>query len=235
MLTTARRSAANAPETGGARCPAEAVRAIACQTPGFEAAIVAHRPGFRVYVDRARLTEQDLGAPVSDQELIRIVPVIAGTVFHNDKPAAVIDIATLTGACMVALGGVRSGLFSSNEALAGALATALMFAVLWPKTAREGVARIACTISGSMLAGAPLLLSACGFLAIGMPVAFALGVSTLCAVLLGSCSSTAAAPAESTAPADPLTGQQLLYPEQRAAAVVIDLELAVVLLFASFL
>ncbi len=31
-----------------------------------------------------------------------------------------------------------------------------------------------------------LLLSACGFLAIGMPVAFALGVSTLCAVLLGS-------------------------------------------------
>lgn len=37
------------------------------------------------------------------------------------KPAAVIDIATLTGACVVALGGVRSGLFSSNEALAGAL------------------------------------------------------------------------------------------------------------------
>lgn len=37
------------------------------------------------------------------------------------KPAAVIDIATLTGACVVALGGVRSGLFSSNEALAEAL------------------------------------------------------------------------------------------------------------------
>ncbi|MBQ0931821.1 TRAP transporter large permease [Ideonella sp. 4Y16] len=31
-----------------------------------------------------------------------------------------------------------------------------------------------------------LLLSACGLLAIGMPVAFALGVSTLCAVMLGS-------------------------------------------------
>lgn len=49
-----------------------------------------------------------------------------------------------------------------------------------------------------------------------------LGAAVLCAVLLGSCRSTAAAPAESTAPADPLTGQQLLYPEQRVAAVVIE-------------
>jgi leucyl aminopeptidase len=36
----------------------------------------------------------------------------------------VIDIATLTGACVVALGGVRSGLFSSDDALAGALQAA---------------------------------------------------------------------------------------------------------------
>ena len=49
-----------------------------------------------------------------------------------------------------------------------------------------------------------------------------LGAAVLCAVLLGSCGGTAAAPAESTAPADPVTGQQLLYPEQRAAAVVIE-------------
>lgn len=40
------------------------------------------------------------------------------------KPRAVIDIATLTGACVVALGGVRSGLFSNNEALAESLAKA---------------------------------------------------------------------------------------------------------------
>jgi leucyl aminopeptidase len=32
-----------------------------------------------------------------------------------------VDIATLTGACVVALGGVRSGLFSSDDALAQAL------------------------------------------------------------------------------------------------------------------
>jgi len=37
------------------------------------------------------------------------------------KPRAIIDIATLTGACVVALGGVRSGLFSNNEALAASL------------------------------------------------------------------------------------------------------------------
>ncbi len=39
-------------------------------------------------------------------------------------PAAVIDIATLTGACVVALGGVRSGLFATDEALAQALQAA---------------------------------------------------------------------------------------------------------------
>ncbi|MBS0401554.1 MAG: leucyl aminopeptidase, partial [Proteobacteria bacterium] len=40
------------------------------------------------------------------------------------KPRAVIDIATLTGACVIALGGVRSGLFASSDALAGALHSA---------------------------------------------------------------------------------------------------------------
>ena len=37
------------------------------------------------------------------------------------KPRAVIDIATLTGACVIALGGLRSGLFSNDDALAAAL------------------------------------------------------------------------------------------------------------------
>ncbi|WP_213954857.1 MULTISPECIES: leucyl aminopeptidase [unclassified Variovorax] len=40
------------------------------------------------------------------------------------EPAAVIDIATLTGACVVALGGVRSGLFSTDDKLAAALEAA---------------------------------------------------------------------------------------------------------------
>jgi leucyl aminopeptidase len=36
----------------------------------------------------------------------------------------VVDIATLTGACVIALGAVRSGLFSPDDALAGALLAA---------------------------------------------------------------------------------------------------------------
>ena len=37
------------------------------------------------------------------------------------KPKAVIDIATLTGACVIALGAVRSGMFATEDGLADAL------------------------------------------------------------------------------------------------------------------
>ncbi len=40
------------------------------------------------------------------------------------KPAAVVDAATLTGACVVALGAVNSGLYANNDALAEQLLTA---------------------------------------------------------------------------------------------------------------
>ena len=51
----------------------------------------------------------------------RLVLCDALTYAERFKPRAVIDIATLTGACVVALGGVRSGLFSSNDDLAAQL------------------------------------------------------------------------------------------------------------------
>ncbi|MFZ4479709.1 MAG: leucyl aminopeptidase [Rhodoferax sp.] len=54
----------------------------------------------------------------------RLVLCDALTYAERFKPRAVVDIATLTGACMVALGGVRSGLFSSNDELATALLAA---------------------------------------------------------------------------------------------------------------
>ena len=54
----------------------------------------------------------------------RLVLCDALTYAERFKPRAVVDIATLTGACVVALGSVRSGLFSSDEALASALAAA---------------------------------------------------------------------------------------------------------------
>ncbi len=50
----------------------------------------------------------------------------------------------------------------------------------------------------------------------------ALGALVLCAVLLTGCTLSGGTPADSTASADPLTGQELLYPGQRIAAVVID-------------
>jgi len=51
----------------------------------------------------------------------RLVLCDALTYAERFKPQAVIDIATLTGACVIALGAVRSGLFSSDDALAAQL------------------------------------------------------------------------------------------------------------------
>jgi leucyl aminopeptidase len=51
----------------------------------------------------------------------RLVLCDALTYAERFKPAAVVDIATLTGACVVALGAVRSGLFSGTNDLAEAL------------------------------------------------------------------------------------------------------------------
>jgi leucyl aminopeptidase len=50
------------------------------------------------------------------------------------KPAAVVDIATLTGACYTALGGVAAGLFSTDDTLREALLSAADTTTekLWP-------------------------------------------------------------------------------------------------------
>jgi leucyl aminopeptidase len=48
----------------------------------------------------------------------RLILCDALTYAEQFKPAAVIDIATLTGACVIALGNVPSALFANNEALA---------------------------------------------------------------------------------------------------------------------
>ncbi len=54
----------------------------------------------------------------------RLVLCDALTYAERFKPRAVVDIATLTGACVVALGAVRSGLFSADDTLAAALLAA---------------------------------------------------------------------------------------------------------------
>ncbi|MFA5663512.1 leucyl aminopeptidase [Castellaniella sp.] len=54
----------------------------------------------------------------------RLILCDALTYAERFKPAAVIDIATLTGACVIALGHVNSGLFSTDDALAEQLLAA---------------------------------------------------------------------------------------------------------------
>lgn len=54
----------------------------------------------------------------------RLILCDALTYAERFKPSAVVDIATLTGACVVALGGVRSGMFSANDPLAEELQSA---------------------------------------------------------------------------------------------------------------
>lgn len=54
----------------------------------------------------------------------RLILCDALTYAERFKPAAVVDIATLTGACVVALGHVNTGLFSADDALADQLLAA---------------------------------------------------------------------------------------------------------------
>jgi leucyl aminopeptidase len=54
----------------------------------------------------------------------RLILCDALTYAERFKPAVVVDIATLTGACVIALGHQRSGLFSADDALAAELLAA---------------------------------------------------------------------------------------------------------------
>ena len=69
----------------------------------------------------------------------RLILCDALTYAKQFKPACIIDVATLTGACVVALGGLYSGLFSPDEKLAEALQAAGRRAIdeAWPLPVRE--------------------------------------------------------------------------------------------------
>lgn len=54
----------------------------------------------------------------------RLVLCDALTYAERFKPAVVVDVATLTGACVIALGGVRSGMYASDDELAALLTAA---------------------------------------------------------------------------------------------------------------
>jgi leucyl aminopeptidase len=79
----------------------------------------ANKPG-DVVTSMAGLTIEILNTDAEG----RLVLCDALTYAERFKPSAVIDIATLTGACVVALGNVNTGLFSKDDALADALSAA---------------------------------------------------------------------------------------------------------------
>jgi len=54
----------------------------------------------------------------------RLILCDALTYAERFKPAVVVDVATLTGACVIALGGVRSGMYASDDELAASLLAA---------------------------------------------------------------------------------------------------------------
>jgi len=72
----------------------------------------------------------------------RLVLCDALTYAERFKPKAVVDVATLTGACVVALGGVRSGFFTADEHLSAALLAAGESAqdLCWPMPLDEDYA-----------------------------------------------------------------------------------------------
>lgn len=60
--------------------PAEAVRALAANFPGFEQAVVDHEPGFHMLAGRDDVADPErLHLPASSRETIKIVPVVAGS------------------------------------------------------------------------------------------------------------------------------------------------------------
>ena len=71
----------------------------------------------------------------------RLILCDALTYAERYKPAAVIDIATLTGACVIALGHVATGLFANDDALAQEMLAAAD-AALRPRLAHAALGRL---------------------------------------------------------------------------------------------
>jgi leucyl aminopeptidase len=114
-------------DMGGAASVLGAFRAIGELRPAIN--VVGLIPSCENMPDGRSVKPGDIVASLSGQtiEILntdaegRLILCDALTYAERFKPRAVVDIATLTGACVVALGAVRSGLFATDEALAQAL------------------------------------------------------------------------------------------------------------------
>jgi leucyl aminopeptidase len=114
-------------DMGGAASVLGAFRAIGELRPALN--VVGLIPTCENMPDGRSVKPGDIVASLSGQtiEILntdaegRLILCDALTYAERFKPRAVVDIATLTGACVVALGGVRSGLFATDDELAQAL------------------------------------------------------------------------------------------------------------------
>ena len=84
---------------------------------------VGNWPGVTVEKKEGRLKKHDDVVIIDLPGIYSLSPytgeeVVSRQFILNDKPDAIIDIATLTGGCAVALGNYRAGLFSGDDALA---------------------------------------------------------------------------------------------------------------------
>jgi len=114
-------------DMGGAASVLGTFRAIGELKPALN--VVGLIPSCENMPDGRSVKPGDIVASMSGQtiEILntdaegRLILCDALTYAERFKPRAVVDIATLTGACVVALGAVRSGLFATDDALAQSL------------------------------------------------------------------------------------------------------------------
>ncbi|MEP6790906.1 MAG: leucyl aminopeptidase [Ramlibacter sp.] len=117
-------------DMGGAASVLGAFRAVADLKPALN--LVGLIPSCENMPDGRAVKPGDVVTSMSGQtvEILntdaegRLILCDALTYAERFKPRAVVDIATLTGACVVALGGVRSGMFATDDELAAALQAA---------------------------------------------------------------------------------------------------------------
>lgn len=117
-------------DMGGAASVLGTMRAIAQLKPKLNLVMII--PSCENMINGGALKPGDVVTTMSGQtvEVLntdaegRLILCDALTYAERLKPAVVIDVATLTGACVVALGNHRSGLFSEDEALVDALMAA---------------------------------------------------------------------------------------------------------------
>jgi len=111
-------------DMGGAASVLGAMQAIAALQPPVN--VVAVIPSCENMPDGRAIKPGDVVTSMSGQtiEILntdaegRLILCDALTYVARLKPRAVIDVATLTGACVIALGHVRTGLFTANQGLA---------------------------------------------------------------------------------------------------------------------